>query len=75
MTVQYVSDHWENFYDLNKSTMTQEQLGRLQFEYNCFFQRCTNAILSAEKYAAVVTLWNDQNILSYNIDQFFSSSR
>lgn len=49
MTVQYVSDHWENFLELNKRRLSQEQLGRLQLEYNSFFQRCTNTILSAEK--------------------------
>lgn len=53
MTVQYVSDHWENFLELNKRRLSQEQLGRLQLEYNSFFQRCTNTILSAEKYALV----------------------
>ncbi|XP_061187011.1 ectopic P granules protein 5 homolog [Saccostrea echinata] len=49
MTVQYVSDHCENFYELNKRILSQAQLRRLQVEYNCFFQRCSNTILSAEK--------------------------
>ncbi|XP_055999889.1 ectopic P granules protein 5 homolog isoform X2 [Ostrea edulis] len=49
MTVQYVSDHWENFYKLNKQSLPQAQLARLEVEYNRFFQRCTSTILSAEK--------------------------
>ena len=47
-TVQYVSDHWENFKSTNQD-LSPQTLARLQLEYDYFFQRSTMAILAAQR--------------------------
>ena len=47
-TVQYVSDHWENFKTTNQD-LSPQTLARLQLEYDYFFQRSTMAILAAQR--------------------------
>jgi len=48
-TVHYVSDHWENFKNHNKSKLNTAMFQRLQLEYDCFFLRATKCIFSSLK--------------------------
>ncbi|KAJ8314280.1 hypothetical protein KUTeg_008841 [Tegillarca granosa] len=47
--VQYVSDHWENFEKHYKNLLPLDYILRIQVEYDQFFLRSTNSILTAQK--------------------------
>ncbi|XP_041348486.1 ectopic P granules protein 5 homolog isoform X2 [Gigantopelta aegis] len=49
-TVSFVSDHWLNFKAYNASRLPPATLERLQLEFDHFFMRSTDCILTAQKF-------------------------